>query len=1037
MRPLRLTLQAFGPFPGREVINFTELGSSPLFLINGPTGAGKTSLLDAICYALYGTTTGAEREAAEMRCQFSPPDRLTQVSLDFALGGRQYRITRVPQQQRPKQKGEGFTEQQPTAELWRLGADGSESGGKLLVEQKIKEADLQIRELTGMQAEQFRQVMVLPQGQFRKLLMADSQAREKIFESLFQTGIYRQIEERLKENAAGIRRQVEEGNARVRGILESVEVPDEQALDQALAELAPELVSLEAAYRAAEERWTGADKALNSARQMLQNRASLRAAEQHAEALAQQAGEVARQRAALLSARKAEGVVPALTQRESLAAQVDKSRAALAVAAEAAKGARQRQEESAQALEGARAQDAARDTLQGELARLEALLPTVGKLQEARDGLARAQRARAESESRQAASAARAEEAAAAVTAAGERIAALRETLIASEDAEARMMTLRHRHDARQHLEEVSQSQAELAQELARQAALQAQREQALASVRRIQQKLQRDWHLGQASLLAAGLAPGEPCPVCGSAEHPAPATAELAVPDQATLEAQEERCREAERALSACAEQIAGLRSREQSLANEAGSLRERLGQDIPTLASLEQELASAEQALRQRVEESRQLRHEEASQRELQKALERAEQSHRESVRGDGEAREAVARARSQVDALEGSLPANYRDGAKIEADITAARARHAALVDAREAAEAAHAAADKALGVALAEQQQLKARLAEEQASLEQADAALAERLAQSAFATEAELRQAMMPASEREAMERAVREYEQACAENTATLRTLRETLAGQPEVDIASLEAAEAEARARRDSAQDRWREAERRQLSLAGARQKVEQQRKSTAKLDADYAVVGTLAEVANGQTGAKVSLQRYVLGVLLDDVLVQASQRLRHMSAGRYELQRRREPGKGRGAAGLDLEVHDDYSGVARSVATLSGGESFMAALALALGLSDVVQAQTGGIALDTLFVDEGFGSLDSEALELAISTLLELQAAGRTVGIISHVTELREQMDIRIDINRSRQGSTLRLVSPFADAGSASPGEKHAAIL
>jgi len=177
--------------------------------------------------------------------------------------------------------------------------------------------------------------------------------------------------------------------------------------------------------------------------------------------------------------------------------------------------------------------------------------------------------------------------------------------------------------------------------------------------------------------------------------------------------------------------------------------------------------------------------------------------------------------------------------------------------------------------------------------------------------------------------------------------------------------------------------------------------------------------VYGTLSDIASGKTANNVSLQRFVLSVLLDDVLIQATQRLSLMSRGRYLLLRKDQPGKGRGAFGLDLDVEDAYTGKSRSVATLSGGESFMAALALALGLSDVVQAYAGGIKLDMLFIDEGFGSLDQESLELAIRTLMDLQASGRMIGIISHVSELKEQMALRLDVESSYTGSQVKLIA------------------
>jgi exonuclease SbcC len=210
-----------------------------------------------------------------------------------------------------------------------------------------------------------------------------------------------------------------------------------------------------------------------------------------------------------------------------------------------------------------------------------------------------------------------------------------------------------------------------------------------------------------------------------------------------------------------------------------------------------------------------------------------------------------------------------------------------------------------------------------------------------------------------------------------------------------------------------------WRKIEERNNLLINIKAQLNQIRIKTVELEAQYQIFGTLSDVANGTSGKRISLQRFVLSVLLDDVLIQASQRLHIMSKGRYRLLRKIDPIGGNAAAGLDLEVEDNYTDKTRSVATLSGGESFMAALSLALGLSDVVQAYAGGIKLDTLFIDEGFGSLDPESLDLAIKTLIDLQSSGRMIGIISHVTELKEQMALRIDVKSSREGSSITTVS------------------
>ena len=238
MRPLSLEISAFGPFASKQTTDFSALGRNALFLINGPTGAGKTTILDAICFALYGKTTGDEREGSQMRCDAADDHLLTEISFSFSLGDMQYRIRRVPEQNRAKKSGEGFTVQKPEAQLYRIDKAGYEH---LLVASKVSEATAEIEQLTGLDADQFRQVMVLPQGKFRELLMADSKDREKIFSQLFQTQIYRKIEDKLKQQASSIRHEVRDGRNKRDGILQSVELSSDEALSTELIQVSPKL----------------------------------------------------------------------------------------------------------------------------------------------------------------------------------------------------------------------------------------------------------------------------------------------------------------------------------------------------------------------------------------------------------------------------------------------------------------------------------------------------------------------------------------------------------------------------------------------------------------------------------------------------------------------------------------------------------------------------------------------------------------------------------------------------------------------------
>ncbi|GAB3275867.1 AAA family ATPase [Parahaliea aestuarii] len=1019
MKPLHLSLQAFGPFAGREEVDFAALGQSPLFLINGPTGAGKTTLLDAICFALYGITTGAEREGREMRCQQSPDGLLTEVCFRFELAGERYQITRSPDQQRPKQRGEGFTEHRTRAELYRLGPDGSCASGKLLVEQKVTDANSAIREITGLNADQFRQVMVLPQGQFRKLLMADSRDREKIFQDLFQTGVYKQIEERLKQAASQIRRDYEAGQERIAGILTAGEVASEETLQSERETLAPELRAAGERSQQAQAEWQRLATQLALARQvesMRGNRAAAAAtlAELEAQSLDRQRQQAQLDRA--LAARQLQAPLDHWQRAIAAASQAD---TAVTVALEAETASRQKAEHDRQALDAELAREDERSGRREQIQQLQRLEPKLEQLLAARalqakrahvvaDAEALLDRAR---EGRQAKAAERDQLAA--------QLVALNASLRESENVDLAL------HQAQAALTEARQRE-QLQGQLARERQLQSelrerckQQEEESRAAQAVLTRLRRDWHLGQARLLAASLQEGEACPVCGSLEHPQKASGDGDVPDEASIEAQEQRSRDCSQALAASEAELAGADGRIDTLQLQLDALPAGSG-DTPGHWD-----RRVQQLLEMQRERQRQLQ----ALPEREKSLQLLEQDLHSVTRAEADAEAVLNSALAQqqeasaaLATLEAQLPEVARSEAILQAALTTQKEALAELEAKLEQARLAEADTRQELRIAGVRLQQARDNAAERWQAAAQAQQDFEAALAVSLFADEPAARQAQMDEGELQALQQSLAAYREELQATRTRLETLDRELADQPALDIEQLEQAVAVAETGKQDCASSLQALQQRDNVLRSTSDKLEQQRQSNSALDREYAVVGTLSDVANGRAGSGVSLQRYVLGVLLDDVLTQASLRLARMSAGRYQLHRRREASSGAGAAGLDLEVHDDYTGNARSVATLSGGESFMAALALALGLSDVVQAQAGGIALDTLFVDEGFGSLDTEALELAVSTLMELQQAGRTVGVISHVSELREQMDVRIDIRSSRGGSRLEVVSPFA---------------
>lgn len=1021
MKPISLELCAFGPFADQQRVEFDQLGPNPLFLINGPTGAGKSSLLDAICFALYGATTGAERDAAQMRCDHAPLERLTEVSLRFSLGEQTYRVRRTPTQERPKARGDGSTTAQAEAQLWCETATALSAEGELLA-RGVKEVTDQIRSLIGLDVEQFRQVMVLPQGKFRELLMADSKERERIFGQLFQTRIYRRIEEALKEQAAGIRKAVEQHQERIRGLLAGADLNSEAAIATEQAELAPALAAAAITRAEAEAQRNHAATQRDHGVALQQRFDELARSQQQLQQLQAREGELQGWQQQWQLAQAAQQLSP-LQQRwqhqqqacQQGAQQLQRSGSELQVTEST-------MQEAATALAAAQQAQGAVEGLKEELRTLNGYRAQIEQLHQARARLS------ADTTTGQQ----------------GQQALAQLQHLQRQRQEEQQQLES-SQHDLQQRLEPFTEQQLQL-QSLSQQLLQRQQLEQLRSDYKRLKlartqaeqqwqhssQQLQQaehhsreqelHWHQGQAALLAQELQQDQPCPVCGSCSHPAPAQpqAGVALVTQEQVNAARLAEQQAREQAQRAREQLDAAQRALEDNQREGGKLRDAIG------ALAEQPLAEVvgtEQQLRQAVTEQQQrkVQLQQHSQRLVGLKTELAQLESQLSAQQLQleQQQKAQIEANFAVQQLEQQLPADFRAGNALQQAVTALQQRidtlEQGLQRAQQQAEncrTQHAKA-QANQAALAQQQlQLQAALAAAEQQWQQA-------LANSPFADQAAFSAALLDSARQQALQQQIEGFRSERDRLSGAVESLTQALAGQQRPDPEQLQQQLAAANTAFGQADEQWRQLQQRTQQLQDLSAKLQSAHQTHAELEAQYAIYGTLSEVANGQTGDKISLQRFVLSVLLDDVLIQASQRLSLMSKGRYQLVRKEARAKGNKASGLELEVEDGYTGKSRPVATLSGGESFLAALSLALGLSDVVQAYAGGIKLDTLFIDEGFGSLDPESLELAIRTLIDLQASGRMIGIISHVSELKEQMALRLDVVAARNGSRIELVT------------------
>lgn len=768
MKPLQLTMRAFGAYADEQTIDFTLLGDKNFFLIHGPTGSGKTTILDAISFALYGSASGDLRESKSLRSDYAPAEQKTEVEFTFSSGEQIYQVLRAPEQELKKQRGEGTRKVPAAAALFKLLADGS----KEPLAAKSDEVTKKVTELIGFKAEQFRQIVLLPQGEFRRFLIAESKDRKAILETIFKTELYRRIETLLADRSSAIDSDYKLLKQQRQFILDSSHCEDQAQLSGKLQELQQQQASIAAALLAAASQ-------LETAKQQRQQ-----AQEVHNAFKEAAAAQTALQ--SLLEQR------PAVAAVKNEAAQAEKAAFLEEIYNSTLRAHKHNEESKKTALHAAAATTSAQEGLQELHQQLQKQL----------------------------------------------QLLQLGDITGASDLTQA--LELLNRHIL--HLNSETAKLSGVTAELER---------------------------------LAGTLVDNEPCPVCGSPHHPKPATVSAA--------------------------QKAELQAKMQSLAQKTQLLQH---------------------------------------------------------------------------------LQQQYQ-----QAQVQLARC------------EAAQAAAHSALASADTEFLELRDRFKE--------------RLTASEFTTQNDFLAALRPESKRRELQQTITTYEQNLAAATDRLQRAQAAVDGKTAPDLDAVLAAEQHASQHYNGLTAQSAVAARERAELERQQQQLLQLEEKMTDLQEAYQTAAALAETARGNNTARLTFSAFVLQAILDDVLQAANLRLTSMSRGRYSLSRTGDVLDARRENGLNIEVTDSFTGVARPVKTLSGGEIFLASLSLALGLSDVVQAYAGGIHLDTILVDEGFGTLDTEALDMAIRTLTDLQKGGRLVGIISHVGELRERISARLEVIPGQRGS------------------------
>jgi len=916
MKPVKLTMSAFGCYAGICELDFNRLGTEGLYLITGDTGAGKTTIFDAITFALYGKASGSGRDDASMlRSKYADLDSDTYVVFTFIYHEKEYIIRRNPDYERKARRGEGTTAQAAGVEL-RL------PDGRIVT--KTREADREIETILGITREQFVRIAMIAQGEFLKLLLAKTEDRIEIFRRIFNTNLYKQFQDKVRKDANGLKNEMTARQQEYEFALSGVrtvggDAPDAAGLAGAKAEtLSPKEAALwiAALIKADDE-------------QIAANNESLAAI-----------------------AIKLERINRSVGKAETEAV----SRAKLAAAVARLSNEEVAQREAGQILEAEKTKELERGSIQAEITTLENSLPKYTVLTAM---LASAEKKKGELETASV-SAAAMEKQYQKYTGALE---AYKKEMLSLTDAGAEMEALRNNNakllERQKSLLALKKSKGEydslLVSLTEAQAAYRGQEE--FSRKKRDEYEYMYKAYLDeQAGILADELKHGEPCPVCGSTEHPKPAVLSAAAPSKAVLD-------EAKKALEAVEKKAADASGKSNALKGQTAARKDEL-------AGAAAELLNA------------------ARLDDIPAALETALSAVGEGLTETAARLEAAQKSVDRKAVLEKNIPIAEKNLADLAAKLNGAKQTAVALTEQIKAETDNHA--KQAAELKFKSENDAKARIAALKEKKKVLDNALL--MAQNIFDTA----KAVFAATQTE-------------------IETLKAGLIGAEPVDLDALKKEKDDAAAVQGSLTGQNAQITARKSHNQSALNGITKSAKRLSEITERYKWLKALSDTANGDISGKekIKLETYIQTAYFDRIIARANIRFMQMSRGQYEL-KRRDAGSFRSQSGLDLNVTDHYNGSERDVKTLSGGESFIASLSLALGLSDEIQSYAGGIRLDSMFIDEGFGSLDDATLSQAMQALLSISRSNRLVGIISHVGGLKEKIDRQIVVTKKHIGGS-----------------------
>lgn len=1040
MQPKSLQMKNFGPFID-EKLDFSQLQAGGLFLISGKTGAGKTTIFDGMTFALFGETSGNLRSGKEMRSMFASPTEETSVTFTFEHQRFTYQIQRKPEQTLAKKRGDGVTNQTAKVQLTIFDADGKEK--KQI--SKRTEVDAFIKDLLQLDAKQFFQIMMLPQGEFRNFLIASSNEKERVLRNLFGTEMYQQFNEWLKEQVKAQSRKLEHQQLVASQIMERFEWEEEQEVltvaecltlwGQDLEKQQIQLQQLLQRKDQTMQEMKAAQEAFYRAKEIENARIERQGLQEKARELHAKKTEIAQKKAQLNQ------LVWALEHQEIMQQKEERVKEAQQAAQQINETKQQLQEIQQQQISWQdqrslidgikKKQEAASQKVQ----RIQQQIPLAQRTQAQQEEVAQLEKAAQQ----QTIELTKINQAQASAKTQAQHLAEEIDTLRGFQAEAVKLVETQAHvekwqqakmlfHEAEQKAGEQQQIHSELVLE----------QQQLTASLLELQKTLKQETSQNarmQIARLRLLLEENEPCPVCGSLDHPN--TQEHTTYRIEDIIASEQRLEQTQEKLTKIQQQVsanqtlqeqATLRISEWQATSAAAQMQVELAwtavqqafaalQPIENQEAITEETTVAELKKRQSFNQQKAASYEEAQKKHqaVNEQLATFNESYQQVSEQVKKAQEARQLAEGKLASLQEQLAgATYEQLQADLAEINGLLMEYSQQIEADARQEAQINEQQAILSEKLKNLQQF---FEEKQAAKTKAEQRLTQRL-QEAGMTEETMRDLIAQAPQTTVLSEEIKTYEQETAFVQQRLALLDAQLKEQATIDLNQLETAYLQLQTVMEELQQ---ETVRKQEKVNGNQRLFDELQVIYQQNVEELAQLGQLqqlAETINGENVKKTSLERYVLQQFLTEILEVANERLARLTRGRYQFELADKVGSYRSSTGLEIDIYDDNAGQVRRAHTLSGGESFIAALALAISLADVIQQRAGGIEIEALFIDEGFGSLDEESLEMAMEALEMIENEGRMIGIISHVRELRARIlqQVFVETNGSGQ-SRIRI--------------------